>query len=137
LEGLLNFRDRLRAVGITRGFQWLDGSFLEDVETRESRAPRDLDVVTVFWGYDRAFQAAVSGTFPAFASNAVAKAQFQLDHFPFDADHSSVFTVQMTRYWIQLFCHNRDSVWKGMLQIDVDTHDLDTAARQALTPPVP
>ena len=134
LLGFLTFRERVRAAGITTGFQWLDGSFLEDVEAREARSPRDLDVVTVYWGYDRAFQQAVIANFPAFASSAISKADFQIDHFPFDAGEHPQFTLELTRYWIQLFCHNRDAVWKGMLKIDLDTEDSDTQARRVLAP---
>src|SRR5580765_8823208 len=47
LQGFLRFRHDLRAIGIT-GWQWLDGSFLENIEALESRAPHDLDVVTFF-----------------------------------------------------------------------------------------
>ena len=137
LQGLLSFRDRLRAVGLRRGFQWLDGSFLEDVETREGRPPRDLDVVTVYWGYDRAFQQTVAATFPEFANGTLAKSQFHLDHFPFDAGFRPDFTVEQTRYWMQLFSHNREGVWKGMLKIDLDTPDLDNEARQVLAPSAP
>ncbi|MDA1231040.1 MAG: hypothetical protein O2856_09720 [Planctomycetota bacterium] len=46
------------------GFQWLDGSFLEDIELGDGRPPRDLDVVTVYWGYDLAFQAALVSKSP-------------------------------------------------------------------------
>ena len=46
LKRFLDFRERLRTEGLTNGFQWLDGSFLEDIAVRESRPPRDLDVVT-------------------------------------------------------------------------------------------
>jgi len=65
--GFLDFRDRLRAEGLTQGFQWLDGNFLEDIEAQEGRAPRDLDVVTFFWGYDLAFQASLGLAFPEFS----------------------------------------------------------------------
>jgi len=68
LDGLLEFRSRLRAEGLRQGFQWLDGSFLENVELREGRPPRDLDVVTVYWGYDQAFQVDLAARFPAFVS---------------------------------------------------------------------
>lgn len=37
LDGLLRFRADLHAAGITSGFQWLDGSFLEQVEALEGR----------------------------------------------------------------------------------------------------
>ena len=35
-------------IGIGSGFQWLDGSFLENVEMTEKRDPGDLDLVTFF-----------------------------------------------------------------------------------------
>ena len=47
LGQFLDFRERLTTEGLINGFQWLDGSFLEDIEVRESRPPKDLDVVTV------------------------------------------------------------------------------------------
>ncbi len=46
LAGLFRYRAALRVLGFTRGFQWLDGSFVEDVEAREDRPPNDIDVVT-------------------------------------------------------------------------------------------
>ena len=39
LRGWLQHRVALRAAGFDRGFQWLDGSFVENKD------PRDLDVV--------------------------------------------------------------------------------------------
>lgn len=94
LTGFLDFREKLQAGGLVTGFQWLDGSFLEDIEAREDRAPRDLDVVTVYWGFDADPQAAV---IPEFASPSLAKANFHLDHYPFDAGYSPDVTVEWTR----------------------------------------
>lgn len=31
LNGLLNYRSALHALGLTNGFQWLDGSFMENI----------------------------------------------------------------------------------------------------------
>src|SRR5438046_1296146 len=39
LVGWLEYRAVLRAKGLRRGFQWLDGSFLEDKD------PQDLDLM--------------------------------------------------------------------------------------------
>lgn len=39
LQGWLNHRSELRKLGFKSGFQWLDGSFVEN------KAPRDLDIV--------------------------------------------------------------------------------------------
>src|SRR6266446_5784608 len=121
LGKFLEFRDRLRGEGLTNGFQWLDGSFLEDVETRESRPPQDLDVVTVYWGYDDAFLANLAVRFREFASPSLSKANYSLDHFPFDAGLDPRITLELTRYWILLFSHNRLGVWKGMLKIELNT----------------
>ena len=128
----MNFRERLRAEGLTNGFQWLDGSFLEDVEMRENRPPEDLDVVTVYWGYDIPFQSNLAANFPEVANPVLAKANYSLDHYPFDAGFSPSFTLEQTRYWILLFSHNRQGVWKGMLNIKLNTPAEDAAARQEL-----
>ena len=48
LDGLLRYRAALHGLGVTRGFQWLDGSFLEHIEVLDSRPPNDIDVVTFF-----------------------------------------------------------------------------------------
>src|SRR5438552_1910212 len=85
LGKFLDFRDRPRSEGLTNGFQWLDGSFLEDVETRESRPPKDLDLVTVYWGYDLAFQTGLVARFREFASPVLSKAAYSLDHYNLDA----------------------------------------------------
>ena len=46
LKGFLSYRAALHAAGIVRGFQWLDGSFMENVERLEDRPPRDMDVIS-------------------------------------------------------------------------------------------
>jgi hypothetical protein len=132
LGKFLDFRDRVRGEGLTNGFQWLDGSFLEDVETRENRPPKDLDVVTVYWGYDRIFQAGLAARFREFASPRLAKSAYGLDHYNFDASHDPTVTMEQTRYWILLFSHNRQGVWKGMLRIELNTPAEDALARQQL-----
>src|SRR5690554_6911742 len=48
LIGLLNFRASIHAAGLIHGFQWVDGSFLEDIENLENRPPADIDIVTFF-----------------------------------------------------------------------------------------
>jgi len=132
LKGLLAFRSKLTTYGLVNGFQWLDGSFLEDVETREQRPPNDLDLVTIYWGYNLPFQLTLAQNLPEFADSDLSKTTFLLDHYPFDAGKSPEFAVSYSSYWIQLFSHNRDSVWKGMLQIDLNTPTEDSQALQYL-----
>ena len=103
LGGFLDFRDRLRSEGMIQGFQWLDGSFLENIEVMESRPPKDLDVVTFFWGYDFPFQVQLSAVFPEFANPTLAKASFSLDHYPVDAGYSPAFTVESSSILVAAF----------------------------------
>jgi len=128
LNNFLQFRDQLRASGLLNGLQWLDGSFLEDIEQQEGRPPRDMDVVTIYWGYDIPFQQNLVTSVPEFWDPQLSKASLLLDHYPFDAGYSPLRTVEMSRYWAQLFSHNRKGVWKGMLSIQLNTPADDTAA---------
>ena len=133
LGRFLDFRDRLRSEGLTTGFQWLDGSFLEDIETRDNRPPGDMDVVTVYWGYDRAFQVGLVSRFREFASSIASKRVYSLDHYSIDATlNPPPVLTELVRYWILLFSHNRDGIWKGMLKIDINTPGEDATARQRL-----
>src|SRR5438874_2710456 len=45
-RGLIQYRQALANIGFTDGFQWLSGSFLEDIENLETRPPNDVDLVT-------------------------------------------------------------------------------------------
>ena len=132
LGGFLKFRQRLRSEGIQQGFQWLDGSFLEDIEAQEGRPPNDLDLVTIYWGYDLSFQQELVQRFPEFASPRLSKMNFSVDHYPLDAGFDPANTVELARYWAQLFSHNRRGIWKGMLRIDLDADTDDSLAAQKL-----
>ncbi len=46
LRGFMAYRTELKARSISSGFQWLDGSFLEDKESLLGESPNDVDVVT-------------------------------------------------------------------------------------------
>jgi len=121
LKGFIQFRQKLTENGVINGFQWLDGSFLENIEVSESRNPNDLDVVTFFGGLSIEEQTNIRVVFPEFANPTLAKAKFSLDHYGVDYSYNPNVTVEMTRYWIQLFTHNRKNVWKGILKLPLNT----------------
>lgn len=121
LKNFVTFRQRMNAMNIVKGFQWLDGSFLEDIEAAESRAPKDLDVVTFFGGLTIAEQTNFRVTFPEFANPILAKNNYLLDHYAVDYSYNPDVTVEQTRYWLQLFTHNRLGVWKGILRLSLNT----------------
>ncbi len=132
LKGLLEFRDRMTAFGIVQGFQWLDGSFTENIEKSEKRAPNDLDLVTFFGGLSIDDQKHIKTNFLEFTNATVAKGSYKLDHYPVDCSYSPDVTVEMTRYWISLFTHNRLGVWKGILRLELNTTDIDKLALEHL-----
>lgn len=128
LEKFIEFRVKMRAAGINSGFQWIDGSFLENIEVSEFRQPRDIDVVTFLQGFTVPDLYDVRVVFPEFFSPRLAKSVFFLDHYFVPIDHDPLLTVESARYWIQLFTHKRNGVWKGMLKIPLDTTVCDIEA---------
>ncbi|MFA6246256.1 MAG: hypothetical protein WC615_04905 [Mucilaginibacter sp.] len=107
--------------GVVDGFQWVDGSFVENIELLEGRPPSDLDVVTFFGGLDMTVQGTIATNFPEFFNPTHSKAKYLLDHYVVDCTFHPLNTVQSTRYWIQLFTHNRHGVWKGILNVPINT----------------
>lgn len=121
LKNFIEFRKLVTQNGILNGFQWLDGSFLENIEISDNRSPRDLDLVTFFNGLNLDDQSKIISNFPEFVDPVLSKNKFKLDHYPVDYGYSPDATVEMTRYWIQLFTHNRKSIWKGILRLPLNT----------------
>jgi hypothetical protein len=132
LKGLLLFRERMSELGIIEGFQWLDGSFTENIELTENRAPRDLDLVTFFGGISMDHQLIIESDFIEFGNSQIAKETYRLDHYPVDYCFNPNTTVELTRYWIQLFSHNRMGVWKGILRLELNTPEVDAESMNYL-----
>ena len=135
LKGLLDFRSLLRSSGFppNHTFHWIDGSFLEDVEQRENRPPADIDVVTFFGSPDPGFPARVTSIEPVLADHSELKRRFKLDHYFVDWAYNPIGTIENVRYWIGLFSHRRDGIWKGMLRIELGVEVDDTAANDHVT----
>jgi len=127
LRKWLEHRAALRGIGLDRGFQWLDGSFVENKE------PKDIDLVSFVYrplaALDetqwRVFMNANSGLLQR---NRIKRA-FNLDAFFLDMDGDAETLVLMSRYFLQLFSHQRSTyLWKGMLQVRMDDIQDDSAA---------
>jgi hypothetical protein len=129
LRGWLEHRAAMRAIGIVKGFQWLNGSFVEDKD------PNDLDLV-IFTQRP----ASDHGSWPGWRRLAelhpnvfhrdTVKADSKLDVFFVQLDGNPEVLVSRSRYWLQLFSHQRVSArWKGMLQVTLASPD-DAARAQ-------
>jgi Family of unknown function (DUF6932) len=118
LIGWLEHRRLLRDIGIVSGFQWLDGSFVENKE------PNDLDIVTFFRrpaakNTVKSFRELVNQNANIFKRPSV-KQNYRLDSMFVDLDGTSEAIVDSTRYWLGLFSHRRvDYVWKGILKVSL------------------
>jgi hypothetical protein len=128
LLGLIEYRAALRALGFVDGFQWVDGSFVEQVETMRNRPPADVDVVTFARRpalADEDWHKLVQANVSLF-DLAQVKARYKCDAYFVDLGKSPVTIVNDTRYWFGLFSHQRDTaLWKGMLAVPLDSDDTD------------
>ncbi|MGX5733013.1 DUF6932 family protein [Bosea thiooxidans] len=135
LRGLLDYRAALAAIGIEDGYQWLDGSFVEDCETTRNRAPGDIDVVT--FAYRPAALKGNQDWNPFVIQNQnifdphQTKVDFRCDAYYIDLLKPPHIMVADTAYFNGLFSHHRDTAqWKGMLLVTLRSDDV--AARQLL-----
>ncbi len=117
LQGFLQYRSLLYEQAITEGFQWVDGSFLENIEVLEQRNPQDVDVVTFFRLPAGKSQADLIDVL----DSVVVKKQYHVDGYyvelgkPMDA-----WNVKHISYWYSMWSHRRDSRWKGFVQIPLN-----------------
>lgn len=125
LDGLLRLRAALHSAGIFKGFQWLDGSFLERIEVIESRVPEDIDVVT--------FVESTGGLNLTpenewCVDHDLVKASCHVDHYIEEMDRIPChMLVSRAAYWYSVWSHRRSQLWKGFLQIDLSPMDEETA----------
>jgi hypothetical protein len=124
LKGLLGYRDALHKLGIISGFQWLDGSFLEDVETLESRPPKDVDVVTYFHLPSGETQRTINIKAGNLFSNSFVKSTYMVDAYPHVlGGATNALQVKTISYWYSIWSHRRDGTWKGFIQVDLDPQE--------------
>ncbi|MCB9933237.1 MAG: hypothetical protein H6841_07445 [Planctomycetes bacterium] len=133
LDGMLHFRAALHQAGLVSGFQWFDGSFLEDVEAIEIRAPRDIDVVTFFELPAGATQTTLATGHPALFDHPQNKVSYKVDaYFVVLGQPTGQPQVKTVAYWYSMWSHRRSGLWKGFVQVSLDPAQ-DAAARALLT----
>ena len=132
LMGLLDFRAELHNAGLVRGFQWIDGSFVENTEEIENRAPRDIDVVTFCYIPDTHTQESLfQGNPDTFDKQRVYDTHKVDAYIVFLNQVSSERLISRSIYWNSLFSHDRLDFRKGYLQVDLASGQ-DTQARTEL-----
>lgn len=137
-RGLLRYRQELARVGLNDGFQWLSGSFMEDIETLEARHPRDVDMVTfchrpVSVADDAAWRAFVTANVNLLHVPLV-KPVFNCDAYFVDLNTPPTNIVNQARYWFGLYSHRRGGLWKGLLQVHLAVTQDDADASHMVGP---
>lgn len=117
LRGFLYYRKLLYSLGITAGFQWVNGSFVENVETLRGRPPNDIDVVS--------FIAEPENPLPdELFDNSYIKQQYQVDSYFVDLNGNPQELVKLTAYWYSMWSHQRETqTWKGFFHIPLSIQD--------------
>lgn len=130
LRGLISYRAALRELGIVGGFQWLDGSFVENCEFERGCPPNDIDLITFSFRPQthtdsNAWRNLVRAR-PDLFDPTTTKNTFRCDAYFVDLSVDPVHLVAQTRYWFGLFSHQRDTyLWKGMIEVPFTDCDKD------------
>lgn len=132
VSGLLDFRAALHAAGLVDGFQWIDGSFLENIEVVEERDPHDIDLVTFFHSPVGEDQESLLRASPRLFDPEATKKDYRVDAYFVELNTTAPESlVAQSAYWNSLWSHRRNGQWKGYLRVDLGPAD-DQAARANL-----
>ena len=137
LDGLLAFRAALHQAGLTRGFQWVNGSFVTDIMQIANREPRDIDVVTFFHLPDGHTSESLAQEFPELFDRNNNRIQYRVDALFTVLDNNDMrYMANRFAYFNNLWSHTREDQtsewqWKGYLELDLSDQE-DAVARIAL-----
>lgn len=130
LKGLFLLRSELHKIGLVKGFQWLDGSFSENIELLQSRSPNDIDVVTFFHPPDSKTEDDLLIEYPQLFDKDRLKNTYHVDAYWVGLPDGGLEKNELEElvadsiYWYGVWSHQRNSFsWKGYLQIDLSPTD--------------
>jgi len=128
--GFMKFRSALHKLGLIEGFQWIDGSFLEDVEKTEARGPKDIDLVTFFLLPEGTSQETLFSSNQNLFKPQSTKNEYTVDAYfvQLNPDEPEML-VRMSTYWYGIWSHRRDGQWKGFIQMELSDKEEQSAMR--------
>ena len=134
LRGFLRYRALLTELRLVDGFQWVDGRFLEE-DRGPHNAPENIQVVTFCKDsplMKDPLYAALSK--PLRVEFEDLRKTFRVDAQFVSLDWPLVNILNHTRFHAGVLSHQSETgLWKGMLQINLNTSNDDTHAMAVLT----
>ena len=122
----------LHAAGVRDGFQWVNGSFVEDTTQHAQREPRDIDLVTFLQLPGECTQEELAQANSSLFDLRANRRQYGVDTYTVILDAGDLpYLVRMSAYWNSLWSHDRNRQWKGYVEIELSDIE-DAAARAAL-----
>lgn len=129
LKSLISYRALIGSDDYVNGVQFIDGSFVENVEMIEERPPNDIDVFSMLVPPAKYQNSSANWTTQGLpfwqseiADNARNKARFSVDCYALmlDVQSPSAF-LRQALYWYGLFSHKRKTYeWKGFVAVPLN-----------------
>ncbi|MCL1894825.1 MAG: hypothetical protein FWG02_11460 [Holophagaceae bacterium] len=129
-RGFINYRKALHETGICEGFQWINGSFVEDVEVFRGTPPHDIDIVTfTYLPKDCNDQHDLYSRHPELFDPTQTKAKYRVDgYLELLGQPMTVKMVHKVTYWHNLWSHQRGSfAEKGFVELDLSPEEDSSA----------
>ncbi len=123
VNGFLRYRALLQQAGVGAGFQWVNGSFVEDVERIRGRPPADIDVVNFIYLPGGVSELDFYRSQGNIFNWDYIKRHFSIDGYTVAMDLSRpemvLFAIRNAVYWYSVWSHTRDRQWKGYIELDL------------------
>lgn len=133
LKGFLRFRALFHQLGVTEGFQWVDGRFLEE-DGDAGAGPDYIDVVTFCKDpplIDEPRFDEISA--PLRADFDAIRKDFHVVGVLVSLDWPASEIIKQTGFYGSLYSHQQGTgIWKGMLEIQLATTKEDARAMEHL-----
>ncbi len=129
LRNLIDYRSLLAGEGYQEGIQFVDGSFVENVEMNQNRSPGDIDVFS-FLNLPQKYlsdpnlwiECGSALWQDEIINRRKNKERFAIDSYAVLIEELGFDQLlQQTIYWYSLFSHQRETfAWKGFAAIRLD-----------------
>lgn len=128
LQGFLKMRALMTQLELTEGFQWVDGRFVEKDRGRRPD-PEHLQVVTFYKLSDRFEDPQFSELADRLRCPRYTLKHFRVHHDIVNLGWELMHIINHTRFHAGQLSHQKDTgIWKGMLQIALNTPEDDGRA---------